>query len=484
MTINLKGTRGGTVGRWYQRYLPPDNKLMPPKESLVAHQMPTEHYDHTWKFLPEPVFQLADQFQFFGMYDDAIDTRIQYYDVTPVPGEEGKLGASPGPWVDDARQLYVSQWKFKWKDADRLGVEPIEPPSMYYPDTRLRIEKKGPRWIATLWDKRDDDMTPFERLPRVVTLKRVGPDGTFLKNSDGTFVTARVTMGANHTLRQSPVVKTAYFWLEPNGMAGVAFEGTSFDVVRENVSKVRMASIEAVTPAPDDPARVVVRVNPFLNQLTEQSFTPIIGPGTFEFRWIPTAADRALLQQHGTVTGEGQFATSIWFEDIIGNVAPPERILWKRSPLAKAVATPSVIPLGVPRQVTVHASDLRTEEPITTGTVWVDNQAVGTIGVPFTFTFNTHVEVEIEGDPPSRITTVVEPIMTVTLPEYPEVGVPLQFFAPKLDVRLEPASVPIGPTVQVVVRAEDSTTHSPVQGRVFIGGVDVGATNTAFNSRF
>ncbi len=117
MTINLKGTRNNIVGRWYQRYLPPDNNLVPPEERLMAgRQMPAEHYNHPWKFLPEPVFQLADKFQFFGVYDDSVDTRVQYYDVTPAPGEDAKLAITPGPWVDDQHQLYVSQWKFKWDD--------------------------------------------------------------------------------------------------------------------------------------------------------------------------------------------------------------------------------------------------------------------------------------------------------------------------------------------------------------------------------
>lgn len=496
MTINLKGTRNDIVGRWFQRYLPPDNNLVPLGGALpFGKQMPAVGYTHAWKFLPEPVFQLADKFQFFGAYDENIDTRTQFYDITPAPGEEAKLAAdpaNPGPWVDDARQLFVSQWKFKWRDPERLGIEPIDPPSAYYPDIRLRIEKKGSRWIATFWDKRDDDLKPFESLPKVVTLKKLAPDGTFVKNPDGTFLTARVTIGDNVTLTgretQTPVVKSAYFWLEPNGMAGVAFEGTSLDAVRENVSKVRMASIEAVSaPVPSDPSRVIPRVNSFLNQSTEGSATPIIGPGTFEFRWMPSATDRALLQQHGTPNGEQQFATSIWFEDIMGNVAPPERIMWERSPMAKAVATPSMIPLGVPTQVTVHASDLRTGRALTQGTVFVDEQAVGTVGVPFTFTFNTRVETEIEReppDPPRVITTVFEPVITVSVPEYPNVLVPVEFFTPSLSIRLEPASVPIGPTVQVVVRAEDSKTRTPVQGRVFIGGVDVGATNTPFNFAF
>lgn len=484
LTITLKGVRNNTKGRWYQRYLPPDNALIPHREDLISgRQIPSQHFDHAWKFLPEPVFQLADKFQFFGAYDEAIDTRTQYYDVHVTAATEVTLleGAEmPEPWIDEAHQLFISQWKFNWHDPGRLGIVPIDSPSTYYPDTRLRIQKKGTRWIATFWDKRDDDLKPFESLPKLVTLKK--------HTADGRTLTAQVTIGANHSLMretQTPVVRNAYFWREPNGMAGVAFEGMSPDAVRENVSKVRMASLTAVSaPVPGDQDRVIPQVHSFLSQPAEGSFTPLIG-NTFEFRWMPSAADRTMLDQHATPDGEQQFATSIWFEDIMGNVAPPERIIWNRSPVARAVATPSVISLGVPTQVTVHATDLRRGTAIT-GKVWVDDQQVGVTDQPFTFTFNSRIETETdwESHPPKVTTTVTNPVVTVTFDDYPTAIVPIEFVQPKLKLRFEPVSLPIGPTVQVVVRAEDETTHAPVQGRVFIAGVDVGATNTPFNFAF
>ena len=49
---------------------------------------------------------------------------------------------------------------------------------------------------------------------------------------------------------------------------------------------------------------------------------------------------------------------------------------------------------------------------------------------------------------------------------------------------MEPASVPIGPTSQVIVRAEDATTRAAAQGRVLIAGVDVGATNQPVSFAF
>ena len=471
-TINLKGNgnAGGqwVVGRWYQRYLPADNNVVPRRGQLIAGQMPPSGYEHHWKFFPERVFRLADNFHFFGVYDE-VDSRTQYYDITPATATDAsKLELSPGPWIDDMRQLYVSQWKFRWHDTRLPGADPLDAPSLFNPDTRFRIVRKGSRWIATFWDKRDDDMMPFERLPRLVTLKR----GT---------ETVQVTIGANHFLMDPPIVQGAYFWWEANGVAGVAFESRAATVhaLRENITRVRMASLEGDTV---DPARVA-RVNQLFDKVTDGNFN-VVESGLFEFRWTPLPAEQALLQQHASANGETQFGTSIWFEDVAGNVAPPERVFWQRSARAQAVATPAMVPLNVATQVTVRATDFRTGAPLT-GVVKVDGQVVGTTDVPFTYTFTTTLEQEWDPELRRLITTgVINPTVSVKAPDYPEVEVPITFYTARLNVRLEPASVPIGPTVQVMVKAEDAITLAPAPGRVIIAGMDVGPTNQAFNFAF
>jgi hypothetical protein len=478
MTLHMKGNRhvGGqwTVGHWYQRYLPADNNSVPARNQLTAGQMPSRGYEHKWKFLPEKTFRLADTFHTMGVYD-TVDSRIQYYDVTPATATDAqKLEANAGPWIDDTRQLYVSQWKFRWHDPRLPGADPLDAPSLFNPDTRFRIVRKGSRWIAMFADKRDDDMTKFERLPRLITLKR--------KTETGAIETVQVTFGENHFLMDPPVVQNAYFWLEPNGVAGVAFESrtASLNSLRESIARVRMASIEA---DPLDPKRVA-RVNHFLDKATEGNFF-IVGPGMFEFRWTPAAAELALLQQHATPNGEMQFGTSIWFEDVCGNVAPPEQLVWQRSATAKGTATPAMIPLGVPTQVTVRATDLRTGVPLSNGIVMVDGQQVGTTDVPFTFTFTARFEEEFDPEL-RRIIRIgpINPVISVQVPSYPEALVPVTYFTPSLTVRLEPAAVPIGPVSQVVVRAEDTTTRTPVNGRVLIAGMDVAPTNQPFTFAF
>ena len=437
--------------------------------------MPTRSYQHKWKFLPERTFRLADNFKFMGVYD-TVDSRSQYYDLTPATATDAqKLEASSGPWVDDARQLYVSQWKFRWHDTRLPGADPLDTPSLFNPDTRLRIVRKGSRWIATFADKRDDDMIPFERLPRLVTLKR--------KTSTGAFESVQVTIGANHTLLDPPVVQNAYFWLEANGTAGIAFEsrGATVNSIRENIARVRMASLEA---DPLDPNRVA-RVNQLFDKITEGNFN-LVAPGVFEFRWTPTASELALLQQHANPNGEAQFGTSIWFEDVAGNVAVAEQLLWQRSGSTKFIVTPAMIPLGVPTQVTVRAEDARTGVQLSGGIVMVDGQQVGTTDAPFSFTFTVRIEREWEPDldPPRWVETPFDPLLSVKMPNGPEAFPTVTYFKPIMSVRMEPSAVPIGPATQVIVRAEDTTTRTPVNGRVFIGGMDVGATNQPFTFAF
>ena len=219
MTIHIKGARNVdgrmVAGRWYQRYLPADNAHVPAKEELVAGKMPVRGYTHGWKFLPENVFRLADNFSHFGVYD-TVDSRCQYYDVTPASAADAATldAGGPGPWIDDARQLYVSQWKFRY-DVQRPGADPIDPPSLFNANTLLRIVRRGARWIAMHWDKRDDDLVEFERLPMTVTLK----NGTS---------TVRVAIGPHHRVLQQPMVRNACMWLEPDGTAGISFVPVGF----------------------------------------------------------------------------------------------------------------------------------------------------------------------------------------------------------------------------------------------------------------
>ena len=104
-----------------------------------------------------------------GVYDQ-VDSRTQYYDVTPsTPTDAANLSAGgPGPWIDDRNQLYVSQWKFRWQGRVKIaGVDagPTNTPFMFtftptmtsgvvtatgYPDKSFPIALFTPRLKASI----------------------------------------------------------------------------------------------------------------------------------------------------------------------------------------------------------------------------------------------------------------------------------------------------------------------------------------------
>ncbi len=326
MTIHIKGTRRRTdgtidVGRWYQRYLPASNQLVPPADELAPGVRPSPPYLHPWRFLPEPVFKLADRFSHFGVYD-TVDSRTQYYVVEPASDADAQAleAGAAGSWVDEDRTLHVHAWKFWWAAPLRIpevkvdipngyaGPPEKRPPSIFNPDTRLRIARRNSTWIATHWDKRDDELMPFDGLPMTIDLANDASR-------------ARVTLHPNRWVEDPPIVTTAVFsWTgESDSQATIAFASPQ-DVpepVFENVWRVRMAALR-------DPSGEVMQ----LLDLTTQGNFNRAQDGFYEYTWTPDAHEREALTDHASSTGALTRRTSIWFEDVVGHVAVPEQVWW------------------------------------------------------------------------------------------------------------------------------------------------------------
>ena len=484
MTLHLKGTRhktggGVEVGRWYQRYLPATNRMTPAAAELIPGERPRTGYTHPWKFLPEAVFQRADRWSHFGVYDQ-VDSRTQYYRIDPVTATDAaELAKEPsGPWIDEGNQLLLGAWRFPWHGG-QLEYRIKRPPSIFNRRTRLRIVRRGSfGWIATHADKRDDDLMPFEGLPMTVELTQ----GTRR---------ARVIIRSNVWVEEPPVVRSAEFsWSgEPNTAAVIALstpqeqrdldasrtallKQTPDAVVFENIWRVRMAALD-----PTRPTGVVS----LLDTVTEGRFTR--NGSRYEFRWLPTTAEAAELRRYCTGSEVLQYGTSIWFEDLVGHVAVPEDVRWLPPPTIRAAATPQSIPLGVAVQLTIHAQDLRTGAGLA-GTVMVDGQVVGKTGTAFTYTFISQVERVYDPELGIWIREERFPVVTVSAPDYLDAEIPLSFYKPLLRLRVEPASLPIGRAVQLTIHAADATTGAAVAGRVTINGQDVASTQTAFTYTF
>jgi len=466
MTIHLKGTHGAKVGHWYQRYLPGFNQLVPFGDQLAPGR-PRVGYTHAWKFLPDAVFQAADQFSHLGVYD-TVDSRTQYYEVQGVPAE--------GTWVDDEYQLYVRALKFWWCAPLRgidtgslfVGMPQKRPPSLFNRDTRLRIVKRGSRWIAMHWDKRDDDLMPFgDGKPMQVELKNGA-------------TRVKVTLQPNTWIEGPPgAPKLEFVWTgDPN------FPATIVVTSPFNVWRVRMAAFDPPPDPrnPDSPPQVV--------SLLDMEFDGHFvnnHDGSYEYRWALTASDQARLRKYCSPDGAMKYGTSIWFEDIVGHVSVPQELRWLVA--LKITVAPTAIPVGIPVQVTVHAEDTLTLKSVA-ASVLIDGKVVGKTDTVFTYTFISHIDKTPDPETPpghARPPVIGEeifPIGTVTASDYRDGDIPFNFTKPKLRLWVEPSSVPISQAIQFTVHAQDASTQVPVSGTVKIAGRDVGSTNALLRHTF
>jgi hypothetical protein len=452
LTIHLGGAAPGASGqvergRWYQRYLPASLQLTPIRTDLPAGGPNTAAQQHHWKFLPEDVFRRADRFSHFGVYAE-VDSRTQYYPVTPASAADANQLAAgeAGVWIDNGGQLTVPAWSFPWH-GEPAGFQPKSPPSMYNPQTRLRIVQRGARWIAMHHDKRDDDLLGFDNLPKSVVL------------TNGS-LRATVTLGPNVFTERPPAVERATFWWE--GAGGSLRAGLSL-----NLSLARPAGL----PPPGAVWRVRIaglrppggEVVGLFDAVIDQFAR--VSEATYEMRWMLDPARLAEMQEFCSTTGELRYGTSVWVEDLTGHVGVPDRIVWPAPAALRVAVVPQSIPLGRPVSVTVTATNPTSGQPVT-GTVSIAGQVAGSTGVPFTRTFTQAVA------------------GVVDVPGLPSATIPFAFHTSTMRTSVEPASLPIGPPVRVTVSAIDTATGERVGGRVVIDGRDAGAANAPFDHTF
>ena len=487
MTIHMKGRGPGAsntpvVGRWYQRYLPASNALLPSANQLVANAPPPETPPHAWKFLPEAVFQAADRFSHFGVYD-TVDSRTQYYTVTPATATDAAVltSAGPGPWIDVGCKLYVRAWKFWWAaplrppdtcgpdlagTADSLanyeGRPEKQPPSIFNPDTRLRIEQRSGQWVALHWDKRDDDLMPFNGLPMSVVLQNGAAQVT-------------VTLQANPRIEGPPVVPLVGFVWNATPGAPVTLELQS----PSPIWRIRMAALDASRPG-----GVVSLLN---LEVMGYTLTPTVA-GRTVYSWVPTAAQAADLQRYySSAAAAEQYGTSIWFEDIVGHVSVPEEVHWL-SPMSISVK-PNPTPLRAPMQMLVSAVDAQSGAAVPGATVTLINytNAAGTTvlfpaNAPKAITLSSY---QMPG-PPGEPGDILEPTATVSAPGYGDADVPFVFGNPaRMNLTVAPSPITEGVPVAVTIHTVDSKSGATVSGAaVKLNGQVVATTDVPFTYTF
>ena len=361
MTIHVKGTHRMSyardqirVGRWFQKYLPADGQPVPAAQQLstatdgVTPNKPSTGYSHPWQFLPEDTFQRADTFSHFGVYQQ-VNSRSQYYTVEV--GDEQLTGTTPDSrWQDDSQQLGMTRAKFDWEilsggggtavldqiaTAFPAGPDSLEAlvwflpthtkqfQSSYNPDRIfLRLANRGPLgWIATHWDKRDDDLDVFDNLPLQVSLMLGGAD---------TAISLQLTLQSQVRVISVPAINQVVVtvqWEKGRVVKAVVsfqsvvasqllsagpLDANGENKVWENVWRVMIGVIPAGSPA----IAIFDRIAP-------GNFTLRPGSdGWFDADWAPQdSAEASNIAKYCSERGQAEDGASVWFEDVVGHVS-------------------------------------------------------------------------------------------------------------------------------------------------------------------
>jgi hypothetical protein len=354
-------------GRWVQRYLPADCRHVPERYELTG-QKPAAGFSHPWDFISELAYKRADRFYQFGVYEDPIETRGQYYQIELLPDARGVTPtvqeAVSRVWRNDVGGAGESRMKmnttnFVWSLPKRNGViikrtkpdpatnDPLSPElivhdyrnkpsiSMYEPTARFRIlERKPLGLIAVFLDKRDDELQSASDLPHPTVF--VEDRGVSPQLPPPVPKSIRVLVKSNRRVFQPPNVRKAQVVID--NAPGLRRLHVSFwtpqteQEVCENIWKVSLAAIDqnevvfpifSVTRFPNFVRRAIP------DAPVPSSFTGDLGDAwRYDFDFDFARDVEADVRRYCTPEGHIEFGTSLWFEDIIGHRALADKLIF------------------------------------------------------------------------------------------------------------------------------------------------------------
>jgi len=415
-TLHLRGHRASLAQvplvecRWFQKYLPCDCRHSPRPHQLSPGLKPASGYSHAWDFISEAAYQRADRFFIFGVYEQFVDARCQYYEIEVLDNPDWLADHQIEQMVwmnatsDDMAPLRTDTYNYSWE----LGRRPSEyvPSKLLYDDrlrsrsmsmyeevTRFRLCRRTPKgWIAVYYDKRDDELQSAAHLPHEVILveddapvndpfpteaeeraveiatsalsargasgparRAKGDEGSDGPSSGATRVhtpagphltrpkssSLRLLVKARRSVNRPPVVRKVLVTRVQQGGATRALRISfwtplSVDDVYESVWAVRLGSLPVeggVDILVDiDCAtgfrRAGIPTSPLPLDYVNEVLTPEYA---YEFEWSGlTPADQEKVDRYCTASGRIQYATSVWFEDVVGHKGTAEQIAFDR----------------------------------------------------------------------------------------------------------------------------------------------------------
>ena len=372
-TLHVRGSLRSPVtqklrsGRWFQRYLPADCRHVPERYELTG-QKPARGFTHPWDFISEEAYQRADHFYQFGVYEDPVDSRAQYYQIELLPNANGVTPTVEETvsrvWRNDVAGAGESRMKmnttnFVWALPKQNGViikrtkpDPVtndllspellfhdfrnKPSiSMYEPTARFRIlERKPLGLIAVFFDKRDDELQSASDLPHPTTFVEDTSVTPQLPRPIPPSI--RVLVKSNHRVYQPPNVRKAQIVIDP--APGLRRLHVSFwtpqteQQVCENIWKVSLAAINASRVV--FPIFSVLRFPNFVRRAVPDapvpsSFTGDLGnEWRYDFDFDFAKEVETDVRRFCTTEGHIEFGTSLWFEDIVGHRALAQELIF------------------------------------------------------------------------------------------------------------------------------------------------------------
>ncbi|MFG1834051.1 hypothetical protein [Micromonospora chersina] len=372
-TLHVRGTRRERAGaplragRWVQRYLPADCRHVPAPHQLTGGK-PKVGFGHGWDFVSETAYRRADQFYQFGVYEPDIDSRCQYYEVELLPGEDGRVpdvqDVVGGVWRNDqesspVERLHHNTTNFVWKptknnsgmielsgDALLRDRRTLPTMSMYEPTTRFRLLERKPHGvILVFYDKRDDELQPASDLPHETLLREDFEDAaipTEWGNETGGQAcgptpfprpprTIRLLVKRNKRLLHPPIVRKAQVIVRGVNLSISFWTPQTEDEVNENIWKVNLAAIDDTGVVP---ICSLTRHGTFIRRGRPDAPLPFNHAGDLGDEWRydglykvdPKMIER--VNRFCTPAGHVDYATSLWFEDIVGHRGVAEETLF------------------------------------------------------------------------------------------------------------------------------------------------------------
>jgi hypothetical protein len=365
------------VGRWVQRYLPADCRHAPEAHRLVGADPPRKPavgYAHPWDFLSETAYGRADRFYQFGVYEEDIDSRCQYYEIQLLPGADGTTpskqdvtariwhnGGAPASFPAPAEPLHHNTTHIEWSLArDATDAIPLNDQirnrrdlptmSMYEKTTRFRIlDRRELGLIAVFYDKRDDELQAASDLPHETLFEEdfedaaIPPEWRDEQGGEACGPTPiprppkqiRLLVKRHRPVLAPPNVPEARVVIErttPKRALRIWFWTPQTEAeVAESIFKVSLAALDENGAIPIFSLR---RATSFVRKAKPAApFDPYsaaeLGDAwRYDCRWTYEPSLNARIDRLCTARGRVIHGTSLWFEDVVGHRSLPDQLVF------------------------------------------------------------------------------------------------------------------------------------------------------------